>query len=83
MARGITTSCTCRSASWRNAGLLDPAGVNRVFELHESESTTAATQTQLDAIINHMLGVQILHRKFVGTDVPAQARARAAELGWT
>jgi asparagine synthase (glutamine-hydrolysing) len=65
------------------AGLLDPAGVARVFELHESESATAATQTQLDAIINHMLGVQILHRKFVAADVPALARARAAELGWT
>jgi asparagine synthase (glutamine-hydrolysing) len=37
---------------------------------------------QLDAIINHMIGVQILHKHFVATDVPAQARARAQELGW-
>ena len=42
-----------------------------------------APQTQLDAVINHMLGVQILYRQFVAADVPAAARARAAELGWT
>ncbi len=71
------------TARIKEAGLLDPEGVSRVFALHESESATAATQTQLDAIINHMLGVQILHRQFVAADIPALARARAAELGWT
>ncbi len=64
------------------AGLLDADGVRDIFELHEAPSTTAATQIQLDAIVNHMLSVQILHQHFVATDVPAQARARARELGW-
>jgi asparagine synthase (glutamine-hydrolysing) len=64
------------------AGLLDAGGVRDIFELHDADSTTEATQVQLDAVINHMLSVQILHKHFVATDVPAQARARARELGW-
>ena len=66
----------------REAGLLDHAGVEAIFKLHESADTTAATQTQLDAVINHMIGVQALYSHFVATDVPAQARRRAGELGW-
>lgn len=64
------------------AGLLDTGGVHAIFEMHEAPDTTPATQVQLDAIINHMLGVQILHRQFVATDIPAQARQRARQLGW-
>ena len=64
------------------AGLLDPGSVRAIFELHDAPDTTAATQVQLDAIINHMLGVQILHKQFIVSDVPAQARARAEALGW-
>ena len=67
----------------QDTGLLDRDGAAAVFELHEAPDTTAATQTQLDAVINHMLGVQILHRQFVATDVPAMARKKADELGWT
>jgi asparagine synthase (glutamine-hydrolysing) len=29
-----------------------------------------------------MIGVQALYHHFVATDVPAQARRRAEELGW-
>ena len=53
-----------------DAGLLDRDGVAAVFGLHEAPDTTPATQTQLDAVINHMLGVQILYRQFVAADVP-------------
>ena len=67
----------------REAGLLDNAGVRNLFDLHENPQTSNATQVQLDAVINHMLGVQILHRQFVSTPVPEQARKRADELGWT
>jgi asparagine synthase (glutamine-hydrolysing) len=66
----------------KEAGLLDHAGVEAIFRLHESPDTTAATQIQLDAVINHMIGVQALYHHFVATDVPAQARRRAEELGW-
>jgi len=65
-----------------DAGLLDPAGVAALFALHEGKDTPVATQVQLDAVINHMLGLQILHEQFVQTDVPAQARAAADRLGW-
>ena len=69
-------------AAIARTGLLDPAGVREVFALHEAPGTTAATQIQLDAMINHMLGVQILHRHFIAADVPGDAHRRARELGW-
>lgn len=64
------------------AGLLDHDEVNALFALHEADDAPAELQVQLDAVINHMLGVQVLHKHFVATDVPAQAAARAKELGW-
>ncbi len=69
-------------AAVNEAGLLDYAGVKALFALHEGADTPASTQVQLDAVINHLLGVQILHDKFVATDMPALARKRAEELGW-
>ena len=36
----------------------------------------------MDAVINHLLGVQMLHRMFVAADVPTQAREQADRLGW-
>jgi asparagine synthase (glutamine-hydrolysing) len=66
-----------------DAGLLDPQGIKDIFSIHEAPSTSAATQVQLDAIINHMIGVQVLHRQFVAADLPSLARTRAAELGWS
>ena len=65
-----------------DAGLLDPQGVKNLFALHENPDTSTATQVQLDAVINHMLSVQIMHQHFVKTDVPAQALKRAEELSW-
>lgn len=64
------------------AGLLDIEGVKNLFDVHEDPKTSAATQVQLDAVVNHMLSVQILHRHFVENDIPAQAYRKAQELGW-
>ncbi len=64
------------------AGLLSREGVGALFDLHESPDTTAATRNTLDAIFNHLIGVQTLHAQFVARDVPGQAQARADELGW-
>lgn len=64
------------------AGLLDPEGVRRLFELHESADTPVSTQVQLDAVINHMIGVQVLHEHFVANDIPSMARRKAESLGW-
>jgi asparagine synthase (glutamine-hydrolysing) len=68
--------------SIEKAGLLDKAGVKALFDLHESDDTPTSTQVQLDAVINHMIGVQVLHHHFVENNVPEQARAKADELGW-
>jgi len=66
----------------KEAGLLDFAEVQRTFERHESDEVPIDEKVQLDAVINHMLGVQILHHHFVKTDVPELAQQRANELGW-
>ncbi|MFQ5645167.1 MAG: asparagine synthetase B family protein, partial [Thiogranum sp.] len=68
--------------SLAEAGLLDADGVAALLKLHEAPTTSAATQTQLDAVINHLIGVQVLHKHFIASDIPAQARRKAAELGW-
>jgi asparagine synthase (glutamine-hydrolysing) len=65
-----------------DTGLLDEAGVRALFDLHESDDTEVATKVRLDAVINHLLGVQILHREFVARDIPALARESARQLGW-
>lgn len=65
-----------------STGLLSSDGVKQLFEFHESDRATAADQVQLDAIINHLLGVQILHKHFIETDVPSLAQKKADELGW-
>ncbi|MGD8639562.1 MAG: asparagine synthase C-terminal domain-containing protein, partial [Gammaproteobacteria bacterium] len=66
----------------KDAGLLSAAGVKQLFETHEHPDTSAATQVQLDAVINHLMSVQILHKHFVVTDMPRYAQQRAEELGW-
>ena len=63
-------------------GLLDPEGVAQLLERHRNPETPAAEKVQLDAMVNHLLGVQILHKLFVQTDVPAQARQAADARGW-
>jgi len=70
------------SAALDAAGLLDACGVAALFATHEHRDTSAATRVQLDAIINHMLGVQILHEHFIAADVPRQAAQRAENLRW-
>ena len=64
------------------AGLLSKSGVRALFARHEDSSTTDAERVQMDAVINHLLGVQMLHRMFVATDLPQLARQEADRLGW-
>jgi len=64
------------------AGLLSFEGVSKLFEKHELPETSAAEKVQMDAIINHLLGVQILHEHFVAKDIPKLAEERANALGW-
>jgi asparagine synthase (glutamine-hydrolysing) len=53
-----------------------------VFDLHEDDATEIATKVQLDAVINHLIGVQVLHSHFIEQDVPLQAKKEAERLGW-
>ncbi len=65
------------------SGFLSVDGVRALFSRHENPDTSAAEQVQIDAVINHLLCVQIMHEKFVEQDIPALAARRAAELYWT
>ena len=64
------------------AGLLSAEGVRNLFARHDDPATSDADRVQMDAVINHLLGVQMLHRMFIAGDIPAKARAMADELGW-
>lgn len=64
------------------AGLLDKAGVTAIFEAFEAPETTLSTKVQLDAVINHLIGIQILHSQFIEQDIPKLAARRAQDLGW-
>ncbi len=65
-----------------DTGLLSYEGVTRLFEKHEHPQTSVAEKVQMDAIINHLLGVQILHKHFIAQDIPKLAEERARSLGW-
>lgn len=69
-------------AAIEETGLLSYAGVCDLFDQHDDPSITAADQVQYDAIINHLLGVQILHKHFIQQDVPKLAAEQARKLGW-
>ncbi|MEQ8956133.1 MAG: asparagine synthase (glutamine-hydrolyzing), partial [Gammaproteobacteria bacterium] len=63
-------------------GLLDHAGVSELFARHEDPDMSVAEKVQIDAVVNHLIGVQVLHQHFIAADLPAMARRRAEELGW-
>ena len=65
------------------AGLLDSDNVQSILAEVQSDNTSRARKVQLDAVINHMLGVQIIHEQFIKSDLPAKAAQQAASLGWT
>lgn len=65
-----------------DTGLLSYKGVQTLFEKHDLPETSIAEKVQMDAIINHLLGVQIMHEHFIANDIPKLAEKRAAELGW-
>ncbi|MGD1906504.1 MAG: asparagine synthase (glutamine-hydrolyzing) [Leptolyngbyaceae cyanobacterium] len=64
------------------AGLLDHGAVQTLLQRQQTETTPIPERVQLDAVINHLLSVQILHEHFVERDVTAQAQAKAKQVGW-
>jgi asparagine synthase (glutamine-hydrolysing) len=69
--------------SLESSGLLSTKGVAELFAFHDAPDTTAATRNTLDAVFNHLIGIQVLHARLVAADVPAEARAKAEALGWS
>jgi asparagine synthase (glutamine-hydrolysing) len=65
-----------------SASLLDHSAVQTVLQRHQDTATPVAERVQLDAVINHLLSVQILHQHFVAQDVVQKAQETAATLGW-
>lgn len=65
-----------------DVGLLNSTGVAELFQRYQHPTTPVAEQVKLDAMINHMLSVQILHEQFIATDIPKIAKERAHNLGW-
>lgn len=65
------------------AALLDHGAVQTVLDRHQHPDTPVAERVQLDAVINHLLSVQILHQHFVAQAVPQVAQQKARDLGWS
>jgi len=65
-----------------SAGLLDHGAVQTVLRRHQEPATPVAERVQLDAVINHLLSVQILHQRFMAQDIAELAQQQAQDLGW-
>ena len=64
------------------AGLLDADYLETLIEKQESADTDNSEKVQVDAILNHALGVMILHHHFIERDIPAYAYEQAQSLNW-
>ena len=63
-------------------GILDEIEVKKILDEFLSPDTKSSRKVQLDAIINHLLCVQILYKIFILGDIPAKAKNMANDLGW-
>ncbi|TVQ12497.1 MAG: asparagine synthase (glutamine-hydrolyzing) [Leptolyngbya sp. DLM2.Bin27] len=79
--QGLAHAYLSREAIDR-AALLDYGAVQTVLQRHQDDTTPVAERVQLDAVINHLLSVQILHQHFVAQDIPQIARHQAQTVGW-
>lgn len=61
------------------AGLLDPQRIEK-FLYDYDRDTDAVSLTRKDALLNHLLGLQILHDQFIGGNSPADLESPAAAI---
>lgn len=66
----------------KEAGLIDYDALQDMINSHSDPTVSRDHKVQMDAILNHVLGVQLLHHHFVKQDIPKKAAAKAHELGW-
>ena len=64
------------------AGLIDYGALQDMIKKNDDPTVPREDKVQMDAILNHVLGVQLLHHHFIENDVPKMAAAKAHELGW-
>ncbi|QJR82647.1 asparagine synthase (glutamine-hydrolyzing) [Alteromonas pelagimontana] len=64
------------------AGLLDADYLESLVTKQESDATEVSDKVQIDAILNHALGVMILHHHFIERDIPTYAYEQAQSMGW-
>ena len=57
-------------------------GVKQLLSWQKDPSRDQADLRQLDALVNHILCVQLLHEHFVANNIPRYALKKAHELGW-
>ncbi|WHI46874.1 asparagine synthase (glutamine-hydrolyzing) [Microbulbifer sp. TRSA001] len=65
-----------------SAGLLQYSAIDRLIKEYKAPSIARSKKVQLDAMLNHILGVQILNRQFIEADLPSLAQKKASLLGW-
>ncbi|WP_444993916.1 asparagine synthase (glutamine-hydrolyzing) [Aliikangiella sp. IMCC44359] len=65
------------------AGVLDYDAIESLIKSHDDPNMDREVKVQLDGVLNHVLGVQLLHNHFIETDIPAIAYERAKQLGWS
>ncbi|EHQ07198.1 asparagine synthase (glutamine-hydrolyzing) [Leptonema illini] len=61
------------------AGLLDRQGVRELERRRRHPSGDQAELVRIDALLNHALGVQILRRNLLSSDLPAKAKRLALQ----
>lgn len=66
-----------------SAGLLDYDALHELLQRHDNPEMDNSEKVQLDAVLNHVLGIQMLHHHFVEQDIPALAADTAQKLGWS
>lgn len=64
------------------SGWIDIKSFEKSWQEYTNEKTPHWKRTQLDAVLNHSIGVAILKKKFIDDDIPAMAKEKADRLGW-
>jgi asparagine synthase (glutamine-hydrolysing) len=68
--------------SIKEAGYINYQAFQSLLTSHEDPSVSSDIKVQNDAVINHVIGLQLMHQHFIEQDVPALARQKAMELSW-
>ncbi|MCB1146904.1 MAG: asparagine synthase (glutamine-hydrolyzing) [Leptospiraceae bacterium] len=65
-----------------SSDLLNTQEFENLWQEYSADSTPAWRRTQLDAVINHSVGIMILGNQLIKRDVPSFAASEADRLGW-